>query len=443
MNTVQEMQLNYSLPDVALNELLLHLTPEELLSIYDGNCCGLELIDDNIESIRKLLKSKEVIRRLCVHHELDVTTTFQDFLLSYEYWNLDFVGCSFEYFAKRWSLTMGVKRCLYVAARNAEWDVRFLGIIDNILKENLLTCSKEHLCLVCSGLVWSKDLQEKYLLSLETYMVTHRPSRTNKKQKIIDNCNSRSKYWAPYSYHHYLLEDEANSNMLKEMCEGNIPILDAKQSELALQILDWHDFKTLTLCEMTRLEKIRLACNNNDGRILRSFKPTLEEILESKSFKQCALCENEEMREKFLDIVLRNPFHGDSHCWYFDYIGYKDFNSRKFRCSVYEGAVISIRNSSRIELTPFFLCFYELGFNKLEACGDLIKSCLPYLITRFTNKMTWKCDRKVYCPEYLQYFIPKYLELEGIDRCALQADLLAVTSGDEGMTEWVDSLQLL
>lgn len=185
----QKMYLNYSIPDVALVELILYLTPVQLLSLAEGESTGVKIVDDNLAAMRALLRSKEVIARLCVHHELDIVNTFEDYLLSYDYWHLDCMQSKYEWFAKRWHLTLGVKRALYIAARNAQKDVRFLTVVDKILIENRLACSEEHLYLVCRGLVWSRELQEKYLLPLDEYWRVHgRGPLFEKTPEIIAEC---------------------------------------------------------------------------------------------------------------------------------------------------------------------------------------------------------------------------------------------------------------
>lgn len=446
------MQLNYSIPDVALVELMLYLTPTQLLSLAEGEPTGVQIVDDNLESVRKLLKSKEVIGRLCTTKCFTPCDTFEDYLLSYDYWHLDEEETSYdsqsetalvedctqskyEWFAKRWHLTLGVKRALYIAARNAQKDIRFLTIVDQTLKENRLTCSEEHLYLVCRGLVWSRELQEKYLLPLDDYWRAHgRGPLFERTSEIIAECKLSSKYWTPHAYHiTSILREGGNTALLETILESKSLQLDLEQSKLALRVLDWHDLRKRTLADLPRLEKITLACVNNDGRILRSLKPTLEEILEARSIERSALVENNVTREKFLDVVLHNPFHDDNHNEYFWYLGYKDFTGNKFRDVISETAGVCIANSNMIEYTPFYLCFYALGLDKLENGPELIKLFLPKLIRCFTNKVNIRRRREdVYYPEYLQFFAAKYPRVN-------REHLLATVAGDPLMLEWAST----
>ena len=185
------MQLNYSIPDVALVELILYLAPRQLLSLAQGKPTGVQIVDDNLESVCNLLKSKEVLGRLCSTY-YDGTTrhdTFEDYLLGYDYWHLDQSDIDYQWFEKRWKLTLNVKRVLYLAARNAEKDIRFLTIVDKVLKEHYLSCSEEHVYLVCRGLIWSPELQKKYLAPLIAYRQIHDPASAIAKEEDL------IKYW--------------------------------------------------------------------------------------------------------------------------------------------------------------------------------------------------------------------------------------------------------
>lgn len=197
--------------------------------------------------------------------------------------------------------------------------------------------------------------------------------------------------------------------------------------------MDWHDLRKRTLHDIPRLKKIKLACTNNDGRVLRSLRPTLEEILEAMGIQNSALVENDEMREKFLDVVLRNPFHDDNHNEYFPYLQYKNFTGNKFRGVVSEAAGVCIANSNMIWYTPFYLCFYTLGLDKLGNGPELIELFLPKLIQCFTNKVNIhrRCE-EIYYPEYLQFFAAKYPDIN-------KEHLLATVAGDPLMLEWAST----
>lgn len=96
-------------------------------------------------------------------------------------------------------------------------------------------------------------------------------------------------------------------------------------------------------------------------------------------------------------------------------------------------AGVSIANSNMIEYTPFFVCFYALGLDKLENGPELVELFLPKLIRCFTNKVNIRRRGEgVYYPEYLQFFVVKYPELN-------REHLLATVAGDPLMLAWAST----
>lgn len=420
--------MNCCVPDVALVEIILNLDGQDLYNITLLS----EAVDTNLKLISELVKDELVVRLLCDRHQLPPKATFAEFLLKWNYWHLDREDIRYEYFTAHWRATFDVKWCLTVAARNAQRDARFLLLVDEVLLENRLLCSEEHIRIICRELTWSRELQEKYILPLRNHYTAN-------------GLNAKSCYDNHEDFFEFIVF-ESTQGKYRNIYNRNfqhdfLPILeknergealDHEESEMALKLFDWYDFQKSKLCEVPRERKILHATLNKDNRILRSLETTMEEIVASMltvvKYKSCVLFENPLMREKFRDIVLLNPKHDDKYTYYFELFGYENFVDHNFRAKVCEDYYIERRNYSPWEFA-LYVCLDRMGID------------IPEETRQKLFESVCKKNRRygIYSPEYISYFTEKLLEF---NLPVSKVSLLEATRGDEEMTKWVASLEL-
>lgn len=127
--------------DTLMSVLLLNIPVDTLLEIYEGTDRKYRLLANKV-SIRHILLVPCVVEELCKRYDVDVTSSFMDFLATYDRrWN--FKDVSLKYFSKRWKLT-------YYSAHTAIQHIgHTLELVDTIMSSGLLTHSQPHVIEAC------------------------------------------------------------------------------------------------------------------------------------------------------------------------------------------------------------------------------------------------------------------------------------------------------
>lgn len=244
------------LPDEVLCRFITLASPITLYYIHQNIFHDEELLYNSQQRIRRLLEETFVVNLLCQEHDIKQVSNFGDFLLQWDFWNLDTSAVTPEYFSRRWKFSLTQNQALHICGKNSQInDSRWLIQADRILNDECLWCCDSAIFTLCGGSGWLPALTNTYT------------------KKIL----------------HYTKSRWSRSSVLPHLF-GKL-----EEQEKSLKSSDYHDVKDL-LDTTPRQIALEQAILNDDYRLLIHLNTTAEEIcdtyigepyLEENEIKKC------------------------------------------------------------------------------------------------------------------------------------------------------------